>query len=108
MKYVFCHKIENLKQTFFLKIKNKNYTLVSISNQISIYKAYNLVEVKISEIKGYFPALCHKVKQTPPMEEKTVGGEDIAKPFCHFSPQGCQGWGHKPTSFSSGVPYDFR
>ena len=27
----------------------KNYTLVSITNPISIYKAYNFVEVKIAE-----------------------------------------------------------
>ena len=27
------------------------------------------------------PPLCHKVKQTPPMEETTIEGVDIAKPF---------------------------
>ena len=34
-------------------IININYTLVSITNPISIYKAYNLVEVKIAKEKGY-------------------------------------------------------
>ena len=32
---------------------NNNYTLISITNIISIYKAYNLVEVKIIEKNNY-------------------------------------------------------
>ena len=54
-----------------LKI-NKNYTLVSITNPISIYKAYNLVEVNILEKKRLCPPLFHKVKQTPHVEETTM------------------------------------
>ena len=28
-------------------------------------------------------ALCHNIKQTPPMEETTIEGVDITKPFSH-------------------------
>ena len=47
------------------------------------------MEGKIGKIakKKVEPPLCHKITQTPPMEETTIEGVDIAKPFCHFSPQ---------------------
>ena len=40
-----------------------------------------------SKEKRLYPPLCHKVKQTSAMEETTIKGVDIPKPFCHFSPQ---------------------
>ena len=46
---------------FLFSLKKKNYTLVSITNPIRIYKTYNLVEVKIAEKKGYVceDTTCH-------------------------------------------------
>ena len=48
------------------------------------------MEGKIAKKKVY-PPLCHKVKETPPMEETTIKGADIAKPFYHFSPLAFKG-----------------